>query len=81
MRTLKMTFEKKVCEFGPYREWKHQYETELVYTRKDLSEALAQQDKQNVINRVILSGKDCDVVLRIVAIHRTLEGTLVTVSI
>lgn len=67
-----------------YKEWRLRFETEAVYTRKDMAEALDKQRKAMVVNRVIQSftgrvGPSESVAMQILAIHETTEGTLVIV--
>jgi len=71
-------------KFNPnYKEWKSQYDTELVYTRKDMNDALAEQAKAFVVNRVIQSftGRMGDArAMQILAVHQTSEGIMVIVK-
>jgi hypothetical protein len=71
---------KKAVGLLPYREFRHKLETELVYTRKDLADAVNEAEKANLVTRVIRQGEDVDVAMRILAIHRTPEGLMVIVK-
>lgn len=64
----------------PYKEFREEFNTKLVYTKRDMTEALEKQAKSFVVNRVIQKGKDFDIALKILAVHTTSEGTMVIVS-
>lgn len=56
------------------------YATEKVYTRRDVDQLLAQQaERLGTINRVVQKGREFDVALQIVAVHRLPDGVLVEV--
>lgn len=67
-----------------YKEFKREYETELVYTRKQMDDALKKCIEEYTVNRVIQSftghvGPKESIALQILAIHKTPEGLLVIV--
>jgi hypothetical protein len=74
-----------MLKFNPnYREWKERFNTEPVFTRKQMSDALEQQKKELTVNRVIQSftgrvGPDESIAMQILAIHNTPEGVIVIV--
>jgi hypothetical protein len=74
-----------MLKFSPdYKAWKERFNTEPIYTRKQMSDALAQQEKELTVNRVIQSftgrvGPDESIAMQILAIHRTPEGVMVIV--
>ena len=73
-------------KFDPdYGKWKTQFDTEPVYTRRNMSEALEKQAKALRVTRVVQSftgkyGPDCSIAMQILAIHQTEEGVLVIVK-
>ena len=73
-------------KFNPvYREWKRKFDTEPVYTRRQMAEALERQAREYTINRVIQSftgriGPNDSVAMQILAIHKTPEGVMVIVK-
>lgn len=72
--------------FNPdYKSWKEKYENEPVYTEKQFRDALKEQEKSFVINRVIQSfssrvGPNESVAMQILAIHKTPEGITIIVK-
>lgn len=64
-----------------FLDFKRQYETEPVFTRKQMDKALEEQARALTVNRVIRSfnGTWNGEALMILAIHRTPEGVLVIV--
>jgi hypothetical protein len=73
-------------KFDPsYNEWKEKYNNELVYTRKQMDEALEAHTKRMIVNRVIRvdAGKEkqkYSEALQILSIHQTEEGMVVIVK-
>ena len=73
-------------KFDPnYKSWKDKFDTELVYTRKDMADHDTALRKQLRVNRVIQSftgrvGPNESIAMQILAIHETPEGTLVIVK-
>jgi len=73
----------KFC--SDYREWKKQFDTEPIYTRRQLSEALDRQARELQVNRVIQSftgrvGPNESRAMKILAVHKTPEGIMVIVQ-
>lgn len=66
---------------GNYLDFRRQYDTELVYTRRQMDKALEDQAKSFTVNRVIRSfdGTWNGEAMMILAIHHTPEGVLVIV--
>jgi hypothetical protein len=62
-----------------YRAWRHQYDTELFWTRRQMDEALQAALAKRVVNRVICEGKDTNIVMQIVHVMETEEGLTVIV--
>lgn len=71
---------KKPVGLRSYREFRDKFQTELVYTRKDLADAIREVENRHVVNRVIQEGKDCNIALRILTVHHTDEGLIVIVK-
>jgi hypothetical protein len=69
-----------IKNFKTYKEFKHEYETKLVYTRKQVHEIIENITKENTVNRVIQKGKDFEVAMQILEIHKTTEGILIIVA-
>ena len=63
-----------------WKDFQHEYNTKLIYTKKQHNEILDTFIKQHTVNRVIQKGKDCDVAMMILAIHSTPEGMVVIVK-
>jgi hypothetical protein len=63
-----------------YSEFRREFDTKLVYTRRDFAEFRNKLEEEYVINRVIMRGKDINVALQILAIHKTPEGITVVVK-
>ncbi len=63
-----------------YADFLKEFDTVPVYTRKQYNEAIEKCIKENIVNRVILQGKDYNVPLQIVIIHSTPEGLTVIVK-
>ena len=75
----------KPIKLIPYKEWKEKFETEKVYTRKEMHDALEKAKEGFVINRVIQSftgriGPTDSRAMQILAIHKTPEGITVIVK-
>ena len=67
----------------PFDQFRHKFNTEPFYTRREMQEALAAQAKSLVVNRVVRSpnGKwdDACEALQIVHVHHTPEGVMIVV--
>lgn len=68
-----------------YKSWLREYETKLIYTQKEFKEALAEQERQLVVNRVIQCPEgnwntDVNIALQILHVHKTESGLLVLVK-
>jgi len=64
----------------PYKEFIYDFETKLVYTKKDMAEAIEKVKEEMLVNRVIRKGKDVDIAMRILSIHTTPYGLLIYVD-
>jgi len=64
----------------PYKEFLEEFNNKLIYTKRNMSDALKEQERQYSVQAVIKQGKDCDVSMKIVSIHRTPEGTTILVE-
>lgn len=74
----------EIKQMQSWKEFKEDFNTKLVYTEKDMQEALEKQTKSFVVNRVIQSftgkvGPTESVSMQILHIHRTPEGIIVIV--
>lgn len=58
----------------------YNFDNEKVYTERQLSEMVDRLKREFVINRVIQKGKDCDIALQILEVHKTPEGYVVIVK-
>lgn len=68
-----------------YHNWRKQFETEPVYTRKQMAEAMEACVREHTVNRVIQSftgrvGPTESIAMQILAIHKTPEGVMVIVK-
>lgn len=63
-----------------FKEYIEKFNSEKIYTKADMTKALAEQEKVMVVNRVIQKGKDFDIALQILAIHKTPDGIIVIVK-
>jgi hypothetical protein len=72
-------------KFNPnYKQWRRDYETIPVYTKKEHNEALAKVKQELTVNRVVQSftglyGPDDCRAMQILAIHQTPDGLLIVV--
>lgn len=72
-------------KFTPdYISWKRQFDTEPVYTRRQMAEALERCSREYQVNRVIQSfngqvGPSCSIAMQILAVHKTPDGVVVIV--
>ncbi len=75
-------------KFDPnYSRWRNKFETEPVYTRKQMGAALSRQAQELTVNRVIQSfdeegrvGSNCARAMQILAVHKTPHGITVIVK-
>ncbi len=72
--------------FDPnYARWRNRFDTEKVYTRRQMSEALKRQAEEFTVNRVIQSytgrvGPNEARAMQILAVHKTPQGITVIVK-
>jgi len=62
-----------------YKEFLLEFDNEPKYTRRQMAEAMKQCVAEHVVNRVIQQGKDYNIAMQILAIHKTPEGIIVIV--
>lgn len=68
-----------------YKKWKDAFNTEKVYTRRQMQEALKRNSQEYVVNRVIQSftdkiGPNESRAMQILAVHKTPQGITVIVK-
>lgn len=63
-----------------FKEFSHEFDNEKIYTRRDMAEAIRKCQDEHVVNRVIQQGKDVNIAMKIIAVHKTPEGILVIVQ-
>lgn len=68
-----------------YARWRNKFDTEPVYTRKQMGAALSRQAKEFTVNRVIQSftgrvGPNEARAMQILAVHKTPQGITVIVK-
>ncbi len=62
-----------------YKEFKDDFHNKPVYTKADVVEMQKDWEAANIVNRVIQVGKDFDIALQIISVHRSPQGILVKV--
>lgn len=79
-----MAFKPAPVAFGPYSQWRHAFDNEKVYTRRDMANAMHEKDNACAAAMQILGVKqllpnDYELMMQIIRVERSPEGIFIVV--